>query len=185
MMTTTGGVRCPHRWPPGKHHQPSAHIAVSEGASAHGPASALLCRESPVASGIHHQWLRTAAGGAVRARLSRQPRRLPLHGGIAREDQTTCADLAGNAVMMTGAARSVIARIDRAFIDLPEIRPGTEPYLRRSAERGWSEGAPPSESLRYVVVDVAAELYRDQVDPAVELLEFSDSAFDVLFDAAH
>jgi hypothetical protein len=36
-----------------------------------------------------------------------------------------------------------------------------------------------------VVVDVAAKLYRDQASPPVELLEFSDGAFDVLFDAAH
>jgi hypothetical protein len=79
----------------------------------------------------------------------------------------------------------VIARIDQAFVDLPEIRPGAGPYLRRLVECGWSEGAPSQGSLRHVVVDVAAELYRDQVDPPVELLEFSDGAFDVLFDAAH
>ena len=83
------------------------------------------------------------------------------------------------------AARSVIARIDRAFTDLPEVRPGAGPYLRRLAECGWSEGAPPPESLRHVVVDVAADLYRDQAHAPVELLEFSDGAFDVLFDAAH
>ena len=41
------------------------------------------------------------------------------------------------------------------------------------------------ESLRQIVVDVAANLYRDQADPPVELLEFSDGAFEVLFDAAH
>jgi hypothetical protein len=83
------------------------------------------------------------------------------------------------------ADRSLIARIDQAFVDLPEIRPGTEPYLRRLAERGWSGGEPPQEPLRQVVIDVAAELYRDQAAPPVELLEFSDGAFDVLFDAAH
>lgn len=83
------------------------------------------------------------------------------------------------------AARSIIARIDRAFTDLSEVRPGAGPYLRRLAECGWSEGMPPPESLRHVVVDVAAELYRDQADPPVDLLEFSDGAFDVLFDAAH
>jgi len=38
---------------------------------------------------------------------------------------------------------SVIARIDQAFIDLPEVRPGIEPYLRRLAEYGWCEGVPP------------------------------------------
>jgi len=40
------------------------------------------------------------------------------------------------------------------------------------------------ELLRHVVVDVAAELYREQADPA-GLLEFSAGACDVLFDAAH
>jgi hypothetical protein len=83
------------------------------------------------------------------------------------------------------AGRSLIARIDQAFADLPEIRPGMEPYLRRLAERGWPGGEPPQESLRQVVVDVAAKLYGDQASPPVELLEFSDGAFDVLFDAAH
>jgi hypothetical protein len=83
------------------------------------------------------------------------------------------------------AGRSLIARIDQAFVDLPEIRPGTDPYIRALAERGWSGGMPPQESVRQVVVDVAAELYRDQAVPPVELLEFSDGAFDVLFDAAH
>jgi len=83
------------------------------------------------------------------------------------------------------AGRSLIARIDQAFADLPGIRPGMEPYLRRLAERGWPGGEPPQESLRQVVVDVAAKLHRDQASPPVELLEFSDGAFDVLFDAAH
>jgi hypothetical protein len=82
-------------------------------------------------------------------------------------------------------ARSLIARIDQAFLDLPEVRPGTGPYLRRLAEHGWSGGEPSRELLPHVVVDVAAELYRDQVDPPVQLLEFSDGAFDVLFDAVH
>jgi hypothetical protein len=36
-----------------------------------------------------------------------------------------------------------------------------------------------------VVAGVAATLYRDQASPPVALLEFSDGAFDVLFDAAH
>jgi hypothetical protein len=79
----------------------------------------------------------------------------------------------------------LIARIDQAFADLPEIRPGAEPYLRRLDERGLAGGDPQPESLRPVVVDVAAELYRGQTAPLVELLEFSDGAFDVLFDAAH
>ena len=95
-----------------------------------------------------------------------------------------CGDLGGKAIM-AGVTRSLIARIDQAFVDLPGIRPGTGLYLRRLAERGWSGGEPPRESLRHAVVDVAAELYRDQADPPVELLEFSDGAFDVLFDAAH
>jgi hypothetical protein len=82
------------------------------------------------------------------------------------------------------AGGSLIARIDQAFLDVPEIRPGAEPYLRRLAEHGWSGGELPQESLRQVVVDVAAELYRDQAARPVELLEFSDGAFDVLFDAA-
>jgi len=80
---------------------------------------------------------------------------------------------------------SVFARIGQAFIDLPEVRPGIEPYLRRLAECGWSEGMPPQAILRQVVADVAAGLYRERADPPVELLEFSDGAFDVLFDAAH
>ena len=88
-------------------------------------------------------------------------------------------------VTRQGPARSVIARIDGAFAELPEVRPGTEPYLRRLAECGWSEGVPPRESLRQVVVDVAGELYRDRADPPVQLLEFSDGAFDVLFDAVN
>jgi hypothetical protein len=84
------------------------------------------------------------------------------------------------------AARSVIARIDRALTDLPEVRPGAGPYRRRLAECGWSGGTPPpQELLRHVVADVAADLYREQADPPVDLLEFSDGAFDVLFDAAH
>jgi hypothetical protein len=83
------------------------------------------------------------------------------------------------------ATKSLITRIDQALVDLPEIRPGAGPYLRRLSECGWSDGEPPGESLRHVVVDVAEELYRAQADPPVELLEFSDSAFDVLFDAAH
>ena len=83
------------------------------------------------------------------------------------------------------AGRSLIARIDQAFADLPGIRPGMEPYLRRLAERGWPGGEPPPQLLRPAVADVAARLYRDQASPPVELLEFSDGAFDVLFDAAH
>ena len=45
-----------------------------------------------------------------------------------------------------------------------------EPYLRRLAEHGWSGGEPQQESLRQVVADVAAELYRDQAAPPVERL---------------
>jgi hypothetical protein len=39
--------------------------------------------------------------------------------------------------------------------------------------------------LRQVAADVAAELYRGQADPPVDLLEFSDGVFDALFDAAN
>jgi len=84
------------------------------------------------------------------------------------------------------AARSIIARIDQALTDLPEVRPGAGPYLRRLAECSWSGSTPPpQELLRHIVVDVAADLYREQADPPVDLLEFSDGAFDVLFDTAH
>ena len=82
------------------------------------------------------------------------------------------------------AERSIITRIDRAFTDLPEVRPGTGPYMRRLAECGWSGSTPSQELLRHVVIDVAAELYREQADPPVDLLEFFDGAFDVLFDAS-
>jgi hypothetical protein len=79
----------------------------------------------------------------------------------------------------------LIARIDQALVALPEIRSGVQPYLRGLNECGWSEGELPPALLQQVVVDVAAELYCGQVDPPVELLEFSDGAFEVLFDAAH
>jgi hypothetical protein len=76
--------------------------------------------------------------------------------------------------------------LTRAITDLPEVGPGAGPYLRRLAERDWSGGTPPpQELLRHVVVEVASDLYREQADPPVDLLEFSDGAFDVLFDAAH
>lgn len=84
-----------------------------------------------------------------------------------------------------GAGRSLLARIDQALVDLPEIRPGAEPYLHRLAERGWSGGELSPELVRPVVVDIAAELYQDHAARPVELLQFSDGAFDVLFDAAH
>jgi len=38
------------------------------------------------------------------------------------------------------AASSVIARIDRAFTDLPEVRPGAGPYLRRLITRPSGSG---------------------------------------------
>jgi hypothetical protein len=40
------------------------------------------------------------------------------------------------------AARSIIGRIDRAFTDLPEVRPGAGRYLRRLPECRWSGGTP-------------------------------------------
>jgi hypothetical protein len=79
----------------------------------------------------------------------------------------------------------LIARIDQALIDLPGIRLGTEPYLSRFAELGWTNAELTPGLLRPAVVDVAAQLYIVQADPAAELLEFSDGAFDVLFDAAN
>ena len=45
------------------------------------------------------------------------------------------------------AARSIIARIDRALTGLPEVRPGAGPYLCRLAECGWSGGTPPPQEL--------------------------------------
>jgi len=75
-------------------------------------------------------------------------------------------------------------RIDRALAELPEIRSGAEPHRRRLREVDASE-PPPTGVLREVVVDTAADLYRAEVDPPTDLLQFSDGAFDVLFDAAH
>ncbi|HET8684382.1 MAG TPA: hypothetical protein VFM54_21285 [Micromonosporaceae bacterium] len=84
-----------------------------------------------------------------------------------------------------GASRSLVVRIDHALVELPELRPGAGPYLRLLAERGWSGGEPPRELLRHVVVEVAAQLHCDRAGSSVELLEFSDGAFEVLFDASH
>lgn len=67
---------------------------------------------------------------------------------------------------------------------MPDIRSGIGPYLIRLSEIAASAERPAVSLLRQVVVDVAAELYRCQADSPVELLEFSDGAFDVLFDAA-
>src|SRR2546429_8077477 len=85
------------------------------------------------------------------------------------------------------AARSIIARIDRALTDLPEVRPGAGPYLRRLAECGWSGGTPPppQELLGHVVVDVAADLYREQADPPVDLLEFSEDRKSTRLNSSH
>jgi len=82
--------------------------------------------------------------------------------------------------------RSIIERIDQACSALPEIRPGAASYLVELADRGGaSEGPPPWELLQRVVVDVAADEYAARADAPVELLEFTDGAFEVLFDAVH
>lgn len=80
---------------------------------------------------------------------------------------------------------SLIKRIDRALKDLPDIRSGAGPYLSRLAEVGVSADQLAVGLLQQLIVDVAAELYGRQADPPVELLEFSDGAFDVLFDVGH
>jgi hypothetical protein len=78
----------------------------------------------------------------------------------------------------------LVERIDRALVELTEIRSGTEPYLRRLREIHASD-PPTAKQLCDVVVDVSADLYRTEVDPPTNLFEFSDGAFDVLFDAEH
>ena len=78
----------------------------------------------------------------------------------------------------------LVERIDRAFVELPEIRSGAAPYERRLLEV-YATDTPTTDQLRDVVVDVSADLYRAEVEPPTELLEFSDGAFEVLFDAAH
>jgi hypothetical protein len=84
----------------------------------------------------------------------------------------------------TGGGKPVIERIDHALDDLAQIRSGAERDRRRLGE--IEAGDPPtSDLLREVVVDVAADLYRAEVGQPTDLLEFSDGAFDVLFDAAH
>jgi len=60
--------------------------------------------------------------------------------------------------------RSLIVRIDQALKDLPEVRPGIELYRRRLAEYGCTFSEPPRQLLRQVVVDVAADIYREQAD---------------------
>jgi hypothetical protein len=82
------------------------------------------------------------------------------------------------------AGAPLVGRIDQALQDVPDIRSGIGPYLLRLSEIAASAERPAVSLLRQVVVDVAAELYRCQADSPVELLEFSDGAFDVLFDAA-
>jgi hypothetical protein len=82
-------------------------------------------------------------------------------------------------------AGSLIDRIDQAFVDLPDLRSGTDPYRRRLDEEGLSVDEPPPDVLRRVVVDVAAEAYCATAIPPVDLVEFSDGAFDVLFDVAN
>ncbi|MEV4509209.1 hypothetical protein AB0K00_09665 [Dactylosporangium sp. NPDC049525] len=81
---------------------------------------------------------------------------------------------------------SLIKRIDAALSGgVPAVTAGDAPYLRRLTELGWTGGAPRLAVLRRAVVDVADELYTAETEPPSELLEFSDGAFDVMFDAAH
>lgn len=81
-------------------------------------------------------------------------------------------------------SKRIIERIDSALAELAELRSGEEPYRRRLLQ--LHAGDPPATSLlREVVVEVAADLYRAEVAPPTDLLEFTDGAFDVLFDAAH
>src|SRR3954468_1304288 len=74
--------------------------------------------------------------------------------------------------------------LSMALVELADIRSGAEPYCRRLREIHASD-PPTTEELREVVVDVSADLYRAEVDPPTDLLEFSDGAFDVLFDVGH
>jgi len=63
------------------------------------------------------------------------------------------------------AAWSIIARIDRALTDLPEVRPGAGPYLRRLAECGWSGGTQhPARSLSPCMVGAERVIYRHCCD---------------------
>jgi hypothetical protein len=84
----------------------------------------------------------------------------------------------------SSSGEGIIERIDRALAELTEIQSGAEPYLRRLREIRASD-PPATEQLREVVVDVAADLYRAEVGPPTHLLEFSDGAFDCVFDAGH
>lgn len=81
--------------------------------------------------------------------------------------------------------KSLIVRIDQALNDLPDLRSGIEPYRRRLTKYGATVDEAPRELLHQVAVDVAADLHRGQTASPVTLLEFSDGAFDVLFDATH
>jgi hypothetical protein len=74
---------------------------------------------------------------------------------------------------------SIIERIDQALAELVEIRSNTGLYWRRFCDADSEVG---KALLSEAVVDLAAELYSRDARAAVELVEFTDGAFDVLFD---
>jgi hypothetical protein len=68
---------------------------------------------------------------------------------------------------------------------VPGIRSGAGRYLARLAGLGAPADRLAVSRLRQVTGDVAAGLYRGQADRPAGLVEFSDGAFGVLFDAAN
>lgn len=79
---------------------------------------------------------------------------------------------------------SIFTRIERAIGVVPEVRSGLPDYAALIAEceaRGGTR-ADRIAVFREGVVEVAAGHYRASVGREVELLEFSDGAFDFLFD---
>ncbi|HEY0693281.1 MAG TPA: hypothetical protein VGD71_30095 [Kribbella sp.] len=74
---------------------------------------------------------------------------------------------------------SIIERIDQALAELVEIRSNTDLYWRRFRDAESEVG---KALLSEAVADMAAELYSHDIRAAVELVEFTDGAFDVLFD---
>ena len=81
--------------------------------------------------------------------------------------------------------RSLIDRIDQALHDIPELRSGIEPYGIWLAEHGVGLDEAPRALMKQAAVDVAADLHQERANATATLLEFSDGAFDVLFDAVH